>query len=121
MTTTPMTARTANEQKIEALEAELVTVRQALDWTLKWGNFYVAIDNPLHAGQLDKAHAALSATDYEGKVVVDREVIHEITAKLEEIRVKCYNDTISAADQHVHALATNCLARLDSLRRGGGE
>ncbi len=121
--TTPTQARTANEQRIASLEAEVVTMREVLTNARPFVKLAVedlAAVVPYRIRILGELDAALSPSDYSTKVVVERKVIHEITVKLEKIRVKCFNDTISAADQHVHALATNCLARLDSLRQGGG-
>lgn len=119
-----MTASTANEQRIAALECQVVAMRKAMEFYADETNYEpLATDIDINIDSGKRARSALSSsTDYANKVVVDSEGIHEVTAKLEKIRTVCYSnrDGISAVDQHVHTLATNCIAHLDSLRQGGG-
>ena len=104
-------ARTPNEQRIAALEVEVVTMREALEAAVKdgsgrsGGSVFM-----IHREQWLALSAALSSsTDYSGKVVVGRDE-GEATA------------TICAVVQPDHGSDCDCqvcvaFARLDSLRK----
>ena len=50
----------ANAALIVAAVNERAALREALKWALGYGNFDVAVDNPMHAAALDRARAALA-------------------------------------------------------------
>ena len=112
MTTPPTHARTPNEQRIAALEAEVVTLREAMEAAVKdgsgrsGGSVYM-----IHREQWLALSAALSAsTDYANKVVVDRE-------DLTKIRGTLVNCAVALKDHSFIYIIDDSLARLDSLRK----
>ena len=116
MTTPPTHARTPNEQRIAALEAEVVTLREAMEAAVKdgsgrsGGSVYM-----IHREQWLALSAALSAsTDYSDKVVVDGQQMIELRA---ELVVAAEATTPSATNNWL----CRALARLDSLRKGDQE
>jgi hypothetical protein len=50
-------------QRACALCQHMQTLTEALRWALDYGRFDVAEDNPLHAGMLDRARAAIAKAE----------------------------------------------------------
>ena len=116
-----MTARTANEQRIASLEAEVVTLREAMKPAQR------EMSNAYRLGLVDSlapkseassftqacgllTSALSSSTDYSGKVVVDRQFLGEVRDIL-EAAFQAANVGTYVSKYSAH------LARLDSLRK----
>ena len=130
-------ARTPNEQRIAALEVEVVTMREAMEEAVKdgsgrsGGSVYM-----IHREQWLALRSALATTtDYANKCVVNTRFIESIRSDLITARASCQSvhddldksersETVSMARLTNRAslmLLDSILARLDSLRKGGGE
>ena len=109
MTTTH--ARTAHGQRIAALEADVVTMRVALETR----HCTCSTGDEFEPEFICARCAALStSTDYSGKVVVNRAFLGEVHDIL-EAAFQATNVGTYVSDYSAH------LARLDSLRQGGGK
>ena len=108
--TTPTQARTANEQRIDALEAEVVTMRGALE---RAKEYFGRADYPPHCVEHVRASdiaVALSPSDYSTKVVVEREEWEAMN--------DCLGTVVSGS--YYSGAYTKALDRLNSIRQGGG-
>ena len=121
--TPPAQPRTGNEQRIAALEAEVVTMREALEDSLSgWHYIQERHGRMLGVGwdRVEKlARSALSSSaDYAGKVVVDREEWKALL-KLEK-HAREWGDSSEDVDDLAAQLRICIidLPRLDSLRQG---
>lgn len=124
MTSSP-TQPLTDEQRIASLECELVTMRGLLEQAVK------VLESPemksmctmehIHGREYkgpyldcDAARSALSSSDLAGKVVVDRKLIDQVCTDL-----SCARGSVTAENKH--RWIVRAYARLDSLRKGGGE
>ena len=112
MTTTH--ARTANEQLIAVLEARLVTTRGALQRIAN------TTTGPC---QFDANQALATSTDYANKIVVNREEWEAISGVAEAAKYLWSGPGFSTTNDGARAAHQmgDYLARLDSIRKGGGK
>ena len=132
-----------DEQRIASLEAEVVTLREALEETRRnvekaaladWENSVGRLEasTAIAGAQIAARSALSSSTDYAGKVVVDREeweavnkVAEAVTGRNTQMSEGGYKDWQKNSSTFDIDQAINDLwvvrSRLDSLRAGGGE